>query len=85
VIALASRDGRILLTEDKDFGWLAFVANAGNEGVILVRFPATTRQAVGPSVLDLVTSQGEALRGSFTVLQPGHARISRGFRVPSPG
>jgi len=43
VIALASRDGRILLTEDKDFGWLAFVANAGNEGVILVRFPATAR------------------------------------------
>jgi predicted nuclease of predicted toxin-antitoxin system len=79
VIAFASREGRILVTEDKDFGWLAFVAGAGSEGVILVRFPGTARQALGPSVLDLVTTHGEALRGSFTVLQPGHARIS-----PSP-
>jgi len=80
VIALASREGRILLTEDKDFGWLAFVAGAGGEGVILVRFPGTARQTLGPSVLDLVATRGEALRGSFTVLQPGHARIT-----PGPG
>jgi predicted nuclease of predicted toxin-antitoxin system len=85
VTALAGREGRILLTEDKDFGWLAFVAGAGNEGVILVRFPGTARQALGPSVLDLVTTHGAALRGSFTVLQPGHARISPGARGPLPG
>jgi predicted nuclease of predicted toxin-antitoxin system len=80
VIALASREGRILLTEDKDFGWLAFVAGAGGEGVILVRFPGTARQTLGASVLELITTHGEALRGSFTVLQPGHARISHGPR-----
>jgi hypothetical protein len=85
VIALASRDGRILLTEDKDFGWLAFVAGASGEGVILIRFPATTRLLLGPSVLDLVASQGDALRGSFTVLQPGHARIKPGPFEPSSG
>ena len=84
VIALASREGRILLTEDKDFGWLAFVAGAGNEGVILVRFPGTARQRLGPSILDLVTTHGEALRGSFTVLQPGHARITPGSRGLPP-
>lgn len=75
VIALPTREGRIVLTEDKDFGWLAFVAGAGSEGVILIRFPATARPLLGPSVLDLVASHGDALRGSFTVLQPGHARI----------
>ncbi len=84
VIALASREGRILLTEDKDFGWLAFVAGAGSEGVILVRFPGTARQTLGASVLDLITTHGEALRGSFTVLQPGHARISPGLRGSLP-
>lgn len=78
VIALAARERRILLTEDKDFGWLAFVAGAGNEGVILVRFPGTARKRLGPAVLELVASQGDALHASFTVLQPGHARITRG-------
>jgi hypothetical protein len=85
VIALASREGRILLTEDKDFGWLAFVAGAGSEGVILVRFPGNARQGLGQSVLDLVGTHREALRGSFTVLQPGQARITPGSRGPPPG
>lgn len=85
VIALASQERRILLTEDKDFGWLAFVAEAGGGGVILVRFPGTARQTLGPSVLDLVAKHGEALHGSFTVLQPGHARITPGPGGPVPG
>jgi predicted nuclease of predicted toxin-antitoxin system len=76
VVALAAREARILLTEDKDFGWLAFVAEVGTEGVILVRFPGNARQALAASVLDLVRANGEALRGSFTVVQPGQARIS---------
>ena len=83
VVALAARERRILLTEDKDFGWLAYVAGDGGDGVILVRFPSTARQQIGPSVLELVSTHGEALRGSFTVLQPGHARIRSGPGGPS--
>ena len=85
VIALASRERRILLTEDKDFGWLAFVVGVGSEGVILVRFPGTARQGLGPAVLSLVAKHGEHLRGSFTVLQPGHTRITPGPRGTLPG
>jgi predicted nuclease of predicted toxin-antitoxin system len=85
VIALALREGRILLTEDKDFGWLAFVVGVECEGVILVRYPGTARQALGLAVLDVVATHGEALRGSFTVLQPGHTRITPGFRGVPPG
>jgi len=85
VIALASREGRILLTEDKDFGWLAFVGGAGSEGVILVRFPATARPLLGRAISDLVASHGDALRGSFTVVQPGHARIKPGPFEPPIG
>lgn len=84
VIALAAREGRILLTEDKDFGWLAFVAETGTGGVILVRFPGNARQALVRSVLELVAANGDALRDSFTVLQPGQARITPGRRLPDP-
>jgi predicted nuclease of predicted toxin-antitoxin system len=76
VMEMASSEQRILLTEDKDFGWLAFVAGAGSVGVILVRYPATARKALGAAVVELVAEHGEALRTAFTVLQPGHVRIT---------
>jgi hypothetical protein len=76
VIVLASRERRILLTEDKDFGWLAFVAGAGGEGVILVRFPASARPLLSHAISDLVASHSDVLAASFTVIQPGHSRIT---------
>lgn len=78
VMALAWREQRILLTEDKDFGWLAFVGGAGAGGVILVRYPGGARQALAMAVVDLVTTRGGDLAGSFTVLSPGQARITPG-------
>jgi predicted nuclease of predicted toxin-antitoxin system len=78
VIALAGRENRILITEDKDFGWLAFVGGAGAAGVVLVRYPANARQGLGQAMADLVCSRGDALRGGFTVVQPGQVRISPG-------
>ncbi|MBI3207574.1 MAG: DUF5615 family PIN-like protein [Candidatus Solibacter usitatus] len=40
LMELAFQDNRILLTEDKDFGWLVFVAHMESPGVVLIRFPA---------------------------------------------
>ena len=47
-----------------------------SEGVILIRFPAAARASLGPVVRDLVAHHGEALRKSFTVVQPGQVRIT---------
>ena len=77
VMAVAAREQRVLITEDKDFGWLAFVGGAEHEGVLLIRFPGNERQTLAGAVQDLVAEHGEKLRGSFTVLQPGLARIMR--------
>jgi len=76
VIEQASRERRILLTEDKDFGWLVFVSHADSAGVILVRFPGNVRQTLVQTVRQLVQDQGEQLRGAFVVVQPGYVRIS---------
>ena len=77
VIEQASREGRLLLTEDKDFGWLVFVGAAESAGVILLRFPARARGGLGQAVSLVVREQGERLRGAFTVVEPGHVRIGR--------
>jgi len=76
VVQLALRDSRVLLTEDKDFGQLLYASPPGTQGVILVRFPATARQAAAEAVLNLVLTHGETLRGRFAVVEPGRIRVS---------
>jgi hypothetical protein len=71
------REGRILLTEANDFGWLTFVAHVNNPGAILIRFPATGRHALAASVVRLVEDFGARLTGAFVVLRPGSVRICR--------
>ena len=76
VMELAVTEDRILLTEDKDFGRLAFAARAESPGIILIRFPAPARGTLAGSARRLVTEQGFRLREAFVVLRPGSIRIS---------
>jgi predicted nuclease of predicted toxin-antitoxin system len=76
VMELAMAEDRIHLTEDKDFGWLVFVARVDSPGVILIRFPASARRLLAEAVSKLVRDHASQLVGAFVVLQPGAARIS---------
>jgi predicted nuclease of predicted toxin-antitoxin system len=76
LMELAYRERRILITEDKDFGWLAYVAHVNNPGVLSIRFPARARGTLAASVIRLVEEWGSRLAGSFVVLRPGSVRIS---------
>ena len=76
LIEQSYREKRILLTEDKDFGWLVFVSYAESAGVILVRFPGDARQTMVQAVQKLICEQGEQLVGAFVVVQPGYVRVS---------
>jgi len=77
LIELASSETRVLLTEDKDFGWLVYAARVNSPGVILMRFPATARRQLAGAVLKLVAEHESQLAGAFVVLRSGEARISR--------
>lgn len=80
VIAVAASEQRILLTEDKGFGWLQFVSGAESAGVILIRFPAFARRVLGEVIVQFVAEHGSRLPGTFAVVQPGHVRLT-----PRPG
>jgi predicted nuclease of predicted toxin-antitoxin system len=75
VLKAASREGRILLTEDKDFGEWVFAHGQSAEGVVLIRFPAKMRQEMIEAVIEVVNEHGTDLKGAFAVLEPGKARI----------
>jgi len=77
LVIQALEENRILLTEDKDFGWLVFVSHLRSPGVILIRYPGTARASLAKDLVALVSQQAEKLVGSFVVVQPGQIRISR--------
>lgn len=76
IVELARSEGRILLTEDKDFGQLVFAAAHRTAGVILLRWPVTARSALGSALIELVAKHRDSLLGSFAVVEPGRVRIS---------
>jgi predicted nuclease of predicted toxin-antitoxin system len=77
VIELAAREGRVLLTEDKDFGQLVFAELRDSGGVILIRFPASERKALPGAVLEAIKALQDRLTGAFIVLTPQKIRIGR--------
>lgn len=76
LIQQAYRENRILLTEDKDFGWLVFVSHERSAGVILIRFPGNIRGKLAEDIVRLVMEKGEQLIDAFVVVQPDYVRIS---------
>ena len=75
ILKVATRQGSIILTEDKDFGEWVFAHGQSAEGVVLIRFPAKMRQGMIEAVVEVVTEHGAQLKGTFVVLEPGRARI----------
>lgn len=80
VAGLAVDEARVLLTEDKDFGQLVYATGHATSGVVLIRFPASTRRAVGAAVLAVATTFGDRLIGQFAVVEPGRVRLGRPIR-----
>lgn len=78
LLKLALNEDRVLLTEDKDFGWLVFAGRNDSPGVILIRFQASQRNLLPASVSRLVCDFADKLAGSFVVLRPGSVRFSAG-------
>ncbi|MEK6642728.1 MAG: DUF5615 family PIN-like protein, partial [Planctomycetota bacterium] len=77
VLEFGLKGGRLLLTEDKDFGRWVYADRRATGGVLLIRYPATARCQMALDVIELVKTHRKQLPGSFVVLQPGRVRIGR--------
>ena len=84
VLDRANAEAAMLLTEDKDFGELAFRQSLVHHGVILVRLaglPGTRKAAI---LIHLLEEHRLELPGSFTVVSPGMVRIRKRDQPGSP-
>jgi hypothetical protein len=77
VLAWAAREGRILLTFDKDFGELARASPLPPAcGVILFRMPMPSPGHAGRRLADLIAARAD-WAGHFSVIEPGRVRMRR--------
>jgi hypothetical protein len=75
VLAWAAREGRILLTFDKDFGELARGSALPPAcGVVLLRTPMPKPGDAGQRLADLITARDDWV-GCFSVIEYGRVRM----------
>lgn len=74
ILSRAAREGRVLVTLDKDFGELAIVHGAPHRGIFrLVGFSARDQ---GKVIVDVLDRYGQELSdGGLVTVEPGRARI----------
>lgn len=75
VLTRAFSEGRILLTEDKDFGELVYRLQRPAYGIVLLRFDVAERALKVPRLRHLLRDYTERLRGAFVVLEADKIRI----------
>ena len=77
VATRALLEGRILITEDKDFGQLVYASGQTTRGVILIRFPSPMRAVMLRTTLHVISEKSDLLDGAFVIIKPGLLRIRR--------
>jgi predicted nuclease of predicted toxin-antitoxin system len=77
VLARAQREGRVVITFDKDFGELAFRMGAASAvGVILFRITANSPESVARTAVAILADRSD-WAGHFAVVEDDRIRIRR--------
>jgi predicted nuclease of predicted toxin-antitoxin system len=84
VLETAIRMGRVLLTQDLDFGELVYRQNLPHTGVILIRLTGLAVVLRADRVAELVRTREAELTNAFTVLTPTATRIRPPQIQPPP-
>jgi predicted nuclease of predicted toxin-antitoxin system len=74
ILARAHREGRVLVTLDKDFGELAIVHNVPHSGILRLVNWAARQQALACSQV-LALHGADLLTGAIVTAEPGRLRI----------
>jgi predicted nuclease of predicted toxin-antitoxin system len=78
VLRLATEEGALLVTSDKDFGELVFRQGRAHSGVVLLRLHGTDPSQKGTLTSAVIAEHGEKLANAFSVLEHRQVRIRRG-------
>ena len=74
VIGRARDEGRLLLTEDKDFGDLVFRRGAQAPGIVLLRIDPVMHELKAERLDAAIGRFGDGLVGRYTIIEPARFR-----------
>jgi len=77
VMSRAFGEGRVLITEDRDFGELVYALGHSTAGVAFVKFHRRARRGKPAAVVEAVAKLGERMNGGFAVIEPGRVRLAK--------
>ncbi len=75
ILDAADADGRILITEDRDFGEMVIRQRLGVDGVMLLELDRLSAAMEADTVAEIVSAQADRLAGNLVVIEPGRIRI----------
>ncbi|MCL4704349.1 DUF5615 family PIN-like protein [bacterium] len=75
ILEIAAREGRLVITMDKDFGELVYRHKAANAGVLLLRLDDATSLEKVQIISQIFSEHEDKLFGSFSVYKNGRLRI----------
>src|SRR2546423_14434923 len=75
VLNAADADGRILITEDRDFGEMVIRQRLGLQGIILLELDRLANATEADAVAYVVSAHAERLAGNLVVVEPGRIRV----------
>ena len=77
VLAQAHAQGRILLTEDHDFGELCVRLRLPAHGVVIVAVKSLPAAIQGTRVVQCLSDLGERLTGAIVTIEPARVRLRK--------
>lgn len=77
VLRKSSREGRVLVTSDKDFARLAFPEQQGAVGIVPVRMPRASAEEKASRLLAVLDDSTFCLTGAMTVIDHNGIRRRR--------
>jgi predicted nuclease of predicted toxin-antitoxin system len=85
ILDAARAEGRILITEDRDFGELVIRQRLEVQGVILLELDRLSNAEEAASVAEVVSTHVDKLSGNLVVVEPGRTRVRPLPRAQSKG
>ena len=75
VLQLAHQSGKIVITEDSDFGEWVFAHGAKTAGVIFLRYSRSEREQIQTSLVNILENPSKDLEGHFVTVTNRKIRI----------
>ena len=75
ILAAADVDGRILITEDRDFGEMVIRQRLGVRGLMLLELDRLSNEMEAATVADVASTHADRLFGNLVVIEPGRIRV----------